>query len=60
MPPEYIDHNDISKKFDVYSLGGVITRIMDGNKCSSRFSNMGAQDFIKHVRTEIRRQYLFV
>jgi len=60
MPPEYIDHSDISKKFDVYSLGGVIIRLMDGNKCSTRYSGMGAQEYIKHVRTELRQQYSFL
>ncbi|CAO2190931.1 unnamed protein product [Urochloa humidicola] len=49
MPPEYVEHSDISKKFDVFSLGSIIVRMMDGNKCHSRFSEMGAQQFIKHV-----------
>jgi len=56
MPPEYIDHSDISKKFDVYSLGGVIIRLMDGNKCSTRYSGMGAQEYIKHVMENWERR----
>lgn len=50
MPPEYIENSDISKKFDVFSLGGIIIKIMDGKKCHSRFSDMGVQKFIEHVR----------
>lgn len=49
MPPEYIDNADISKKFDVFSLGAIIIRILDGNTSSSRYSDMDAQQFIKHV-----------
>ncbi|XBI42642.1 hypothetical protein VPH35_107499 [Triticum aestivum] len=37
MPPEYIDEYTISKKFDVYSLGAIIIRIMDGENGHSSF-----------------------
>ncbi|CAM0878321.1 unnamed protein product [Alopecurus aequalis] len=32
MPPEYIDAGNISRKFDVFSLGIVILKIMAGNE----------------------------
>jgi serine/threonine protein kinase len=32
MPPEYVDHGKISKKFDVFSLGVIIIEIMTGQK----------------------------
>ena len=32
MPPEYIDIDAISPKFDVFSLGVIILKIMAGNK----------------------------
>uniref|UniRef100_A0ACD5TQQ6 Uncharacterized protein n=1 Tax=Avena sativa TaxID=4498 RepID=A0ACD5TQQ6_AVESA len=49
MPPEYIDSADISKKFDVFSLGSIIIRILDGMAFNSRYSYMDSQQFIKHV-----------
>lgn len=49
MPPEYIDSADISKKFDVFSLGSIIIRILDGKAFNSRYSYMDGQQFIKHV-----------
>lgn len=56
MPPEYIESSDISKKFDVFSLGAIITRIVDGNACHSRYSSMGAPKFIKHVTENWERR----
>jgi len=52
MPPEYIDEFAISKKFDVYSLGDIIIRIMDGKNGHSHFSEMGAEKFIQNVRNK--------
>lgn len=49
MPPEYIDDGAISKKFDVYSLGAIIIRIMDGNNGHTHFSEMGVETFIENV-----------
>ena len=30
MPPEYIDRNEITSKYDVFSLGVIITEIITG------------------------------
>ncbi|CAM0878797.1 unnamed protein product [Alopecurus aequalis] len=49
MPPEYINGSAISKKFDVFSLGGIIIRVLDGNFGHSRFLEMGAEQFINYV-----------
>lgn len=56
MPPEYINSADISKKFDVFSLGSIIIRILDGNTFNSRYSYMDAQQFIKHVTENWERR----
>lgn len=52
MPPEYIDEFAISSKFDVYSLGAIIIRIMDGENGHSHFSEMGAEKFTGNVRNK--------
>ncbi|CAM0885764.1 unnamed protein product [Alopecurus aequalis] len=56
MPPEYIDEFAISKKFDVYSLGAVIIRIMDGGNGHSRLYEMGAKKFIENVTENWERR----
>jgi hypothetical protein len=50
MPPEYINSGDISRKFDVFSLGVIIIRIMDGNDGNSRRFDMPREQFIEFVR----------
>jgi hypothetical protein len=50
MPPEYINNGDVSRKFDVFSLGVVIIRIMDGNDGNSRRFHMPREQFIEFVR----------
>ncbi|XP_037450561.1 cysteine-rich receptor-like protein kinase 26 [Triticum dicoccoides] len=47
MPPEYIDRSEITSKFDVFSLGVVIIRIMTGKEGFSR--EMSSQVFFEHV-----------
>lgn len=49
MPPEYIDSGYISKKYDVFSLGVIILKIMTGNKGHSRCYEMSPEDFTKHA-----------
>ncbi|XP_066356732.1 cysteine-rich receptor-like protein kinase 44 isoform X2 [Miscanthus floridulus] len=49
MPPEYINSGDISRKFDVFSLGVIIIRIMDGNDGNSRRFDMPREQFIEFV-----------
>ncbi|KAM3393313.1 hypothetical protein ACQJBY_014145 [Aegilops geniculata] len=49
MPPEYTDSGIISNKFDVFSLGNIIIRMMDGNRGPNRYSEMSSNLFIEHV-----------
>nr|AGT16241.1 hypothetical protein SHCRBa_027_K06_R_350 [Saccharum hybrid cultivar R570] len=46
MPPEYIDKRLISKKFDVFSLGIIIIRIMAGKLAYPKCVEMPGQQFI--------------
>jgi serine/threonine protein kinase len=50
LPPEYIESNLISKKFDIFSLGVVIIKIITGPTGHSRSSDMSPQQFIENVR----------
>ncbi|WVZ97774.1 hypothetical protein U9M48_043287 [Paspalum notatum var. saurae] len=49
MPPEYINSGDISPKFDVFSLGIIIIKIMAGNTGYSRSVEMPPEQFIELV-----------
>jgi len=48
-PPEYINGAVISNKFDVFSLGVVIIKIMTGPKAYFKIDEMSSQEFIKLV-----------
>jgi len=54
MPPEYINSGDISPKFDVFSLGIIIIKIMAGNTGYSRSVEMPPEQFIELVRIIFR------
>ncbi|CAL4981522.1 unnamed protein product [Urochloa decumbens] len=54
QPPEYIDKGVISTKFDIYSLGVVVVRIVSGMSAYSLLADMTSQDFIKLVVGEWR------
>lgn len=49
MPPEYINHRQISKKFDVFSLGRIIIEIMAGRLGYTKCGEMPRQQFIDLV-----------
>lgn len=49
MPPEYIERYEITSKYDVFSLGVVIVRIMAGDEGYSKCAHMSSQEFIEHV-----------
>lgn len=49
MPPEFVDSGSVSKKFDVFSLGVIIIKLMDGNNGRSRSSEMSTEQFMEHV-----------
>jgi hypothetical protein len=54
QPPEYIDKREISGKFDIFSLGAVIKRIvsrpMGYPECSD---NTSSDEFIDQVRNDM-------
>lgn len=49
MPPEYLDGGYISKKFDVFSLGVIILKIITGNKGYYRCSEMSPEQFTDYA-----------
>jgi len=49
MPPEYIDGQQISSKFDVYSLGVIILQVIAGRENYYRSPYMPSQTFIQLV-----------
>ncbi|XP_044429075.1 cysteine-rich receptor-like protein kinase 34 isoform X3 [Triticum urartu] len=54
MPPEYIDKQKISPKFDIYSLGVIIIQIMAGKEGYFNCPHTPPREFIKHVREKWR------
>ncbi|CAO2153201.1 unnamed protein product [Urochloa humidicola] len=49
MPPEYIDNDIISKKFDIFSLGVVMIRIITGYEGYHKKDGMSSQEFVELV-----------
>ncbi|KAI4978904.1 hypothetical protein ZWY2020_015657 [Hordeum vulgare] len=49
MPPEYIERCKITSKYDVFSLGVIIIRIMSGDEGYSKCAHMGPEKFLEHV-----------
>ncbi|XP_044949132.1 protein STRUBBELIG-RECEPTOR FAMILY 7-like isoform X1 [Hordeum vulgare subsp. vulgare] len=49
MPPEYINRSQITPKFDVFSLGVTIIKIMAGQEGYSKFADMSSQEFVQLV-----------
>ncbi|XP_066339684.1 uncharacterized protein [Miscanthus floridulus] len=52
-PPEYVDMGKITKKFDVFSLGVIIIKILTGSDGYSTYSDMcSSQDFIDLLQVQ--------
>jgi pyruvate dehydrogenase phosphatase len=49
MPPEYIERCEITSKFDVFSLGVMIVRIIAGDEGYSKSAHLSSQEFLEHV-----------
>ena len=49
MPPEYIERYLITPKYDVFSLGVILMRIMAGDEGYSKCAHMSSQEFLEHV-----------
>ncbi|XP_044434211.1 cysteine-rich receptor-like protein kinase 28 isoform X1 [Triticum aestivum] len=56
MPPEYINRGAITTKFDIFSLGVIIVRIVAGHEGYSRCEQMSPQEFIEHVHENWRKR----
>ncbi|KAF6991104.1 hypothetical protein CFC21_008221 [Triticum aestivum] len=54
MPPEYINGNIVSKKWDIFSLGVVMTKLISGPKGYSRSYEMPYQEFLDLVQDNWR------
>nr|XP_051205710.1 uncharacterized protein LOC127319769 isoform X2 [Lolium perenne] len=52
IPPEYINEGLISTKFDIFSLGVVIIKIMTGREGYFRIAEMPSQQFIRLVHMD--------
>ncbi|XP_047082259.1 cysteine-rich receptor-like protein kinase 19 isoform X2 [Lolium rigidum] len=49
MPPEYIDYQEISPKFDIFSLGRTMIQVIAGQEGYEKCADMPHQQFIEHV-----------
>uniref|UniRef100_A0ACD5V7H0 Uncharacterized protein n=1 Tax=Avena sativa TaxID=4498 RepID=A0ACD5V7H0_AVESA len=49
LPPEYIEHNVLSNKFDIFSLGIVIIKVMAGPTGHSKCTDMSSGEFVELV-----------
>jgi serine/threonine protein kinase len=49
-PPEFINGRKISNKFDIFSLGVIMIKIMAGRSGYSNSADMPSQEFINIVR----------
>nr|WDY61369.1 WTK6-vWA [Triticum aestivum]WDY61370.1 WTK6-vWA [Triticum aestivum] len=56
MPPEFISHQIVSKKFDIFSLGVVMTKIIAGPRGNSLSFEMDYQDFLDQVQKNWRNR----
>jgi hypothetical protein len=50
LPPEFIEHNVISKMFDIFSLGVVMIKIIAGPSGRTKSAEMPRDNFIDQVR----------
>lgn len=49
QPPEYIESGEVSEKFDIFSLGVVVIRIVAGPNGYPKCLDMSSDEFIDHV-----------
>ncbi|VAH39413.1 unnamed protein product [Triticum turgidum subsp. durum] len=55
MPPEYINGGTVSKKFDIFSLGVVMTKIIAGPSGHTKCAEMQHQEFLDQVEGNWRK-----
>ena len=51
MPPEFVNKQVVSKKFDIFSLGVVITKIISGPRGHTRSAEIPFQEFLDQVKS---------
>ncbi|XP_048566336.1 cysteine-rich receptor-like protein kinase 7 isoform X2 [Triticum urartu] len=56
LPPEYIDQGPLSKKFDIFSLGVIIAKLMAGTDDYFKAHEMGEKGFVNHVIDKWRKR----
>lgn len=56
MPPEFIDRRAITPKFDVFSFGVIIIRIVAGFEGYSKCEDMSPHEFLEHVHGNWRKR----
>lgn len=56
MPPEYVDSGLISSKYDIYSLGVTILKMMAGNRGPQRCHDMSHKQFIDLVSENLEKK----
>ena len=52
LQPEYMEHSVISNKFDIFSLGVVIIKVMAGPQGYARCDDMSSWEFVELVRKQ--------
>jgi serine/threonine protein kinase len=52
QPPEYIHRGEISGKFDIFSLGAVMIRIVSGPMGYPESSDVSSYEYIDQVRND--------
>ncbi|XBI60640.1 hypothetical protein VPH35_041549 [Triticum aestivum] len=55
MPPEYINGGTVSKKFDIFSLGVVMNKIIAGPSGHTKCAEMQHQEFLDQVEGNWRK-----
>lgn len=50
IPPEFFSLQEISKEYDIFSLGVIIIKIMIGTKSYFLIGEMEPAKFVEHVR----------
>ncbi|CAM0885380.1 unnamed protein product [Alopecurus aequalis] len=56
MPPEYIERGEITNKFDVFSLGVIIIKVIAGDEGYSACPKFSPREFVDHVHEKWRKR----
>ncbi|XP_047043744.1 G-type lectin S-receptor-like serine/threonine-protein kinase At1g61390 [Lolium rigidum] len=55
-PPEYVNHQIISKEFDIFSLGVIMTKVMIGSERYKSIADMPPRKFVKQVHDNWKKR----